>query len=78
MGQSNSNTIMKPHNEPIKYSNESNEWTNYMEWTHYKNLKKDEKYKLISDFCMVEGIFCYYLVMNMVIKKIVMQYLMNQ
>jgi hypothetical protein len=64
MGQSNSNTIIKPHNEPINYSNElieTNEWTNYMEWTHYKNLKKGEKYRLIIECYEFELIFCYYL-----------------
>jgi hypothetical protein len=64
MGQSNSNTIIKPHNEPIKYSNESiesNKWTNYIEWTHFKNLKKGEKYRLIIESYEFELIFCYYL-----------------
>jgi hypothetical protein len=64
MGQSNSNTIIKPHNKPIKYSNEpieTNEWTNYMEWTNFKNLKKGEKYRLIIECYEFELIFCYYL-----------------
>jgi hypothetical protein len=55
MGQSNSTTI-----EPIKYSNESNEWTNYMEWTNFKHLKKGEKYRLIFESVEFELIFCYY------------------
>ena len=38
----------------------SNEWTNYMEWTHYKNLKKGEKYRLIIECYEFELIFCYY------------------
>jgi uncharacterized C2H2 Zn-finger protein len=52
MGQSNSTTI-----EPIKYSNEC---TNYMEWTNFKNLKKGEKYRLIIECYEFELIFCYY------------------
>lgn len=55
MGQSNSIMI-----EPIQYS-DTNEWTNYMEWTNFKNFKKGEKYKLISQYCVLEGTFCYYL-----------------
>ena len=53
MGKSNSNDSV----EPIE-----NEWTNYMEWTRtdYKNLKKDEKYRLIYESYEFDLIFCYY------------------
>ena len=67
MGQINSNTMTNtmtnPYEtiEPIKYPNESNEWTNYMEWTNFKNLKKGEKYRLIIECYEFELIFCYYL-----------------
>ena len=66
MGQINSNTMTNtmtnPYEtiEPIKYPNESNEWTNYMEWTNFKNLKKGEKYRLIIECYEFELIFCYY------------------
>ena len=51
MGQSNSTTI-----ESI----ERNEWTNYIELTNFKNLKKGEKYRLIIECYEFELIFCYY------------------
>lgn len=58
MGQNESNTPAHyGHSfEPIK----SNEWTNYMEWTNFKNLKKGEKYRLIFESYEYELIFCYY------------------
>jgi hypothetical protein len=46
-----------------------------MEWTNFKNLQKGEKYRIIIESYEFELIFCYYLVVNMVIVKIVMQYL---
>jgi uncharacterized C2H2 Zn-finger protein len=58
MGQSNSNAITKP-TISINYS-ESNQWTNYMEWTNFKNLKKGEKYKVMIESYEFELIFCYY------------------
>jgi hypothetical protein len=51
MGQSNSIQPIKPI---------ESEWTNYMEWTNYKNLKKGEKYRLIYECYEFELIFCYY------------------
>jgi len=59
MGQRNSTTITNPY-ETID-SIEPNEWTNYMEWTNFKNLKKGEKYRLIIECYEFELIFCYYL-----------------
>jgi hypothetical protein len=58
MGQNESNTHAHcAHSfEPIK----SNEWTNYMEWTNFKNFKKGEKYRLILESYEFELIFCYY------------------
>ena len=58
MGQSNSNAITNP-TISINYS-ESNQWTNYMEWTNFKNLKKGEKYKVMIESYEFELIFCYY------------------
>ena len=58
MGQRNSTTITNPY-ETID-SIEPNEWTNYMEWTNFKNLKKGEKYRLIIECYEFELIFCYY------------------
>ena len=69
MGQSNSNYSIKP--EKIL---KTNELTNYMEWTNFKNLKEGEKYKLIFESVEFELIFMH-IVVNMVIVKIVMQYL---
>ena len=40
---------------------ESNEWTNYMQWTNYKNLKKGEKYRVMIESYEFDLIFCYYL-----------------
>ncbi len=54
MGQNNSNMITKP------YDTESNEWTNYIELTNFKDLKEGEKYKLIFESVEFELIFCYY------------------
>ena len=54
MGQNESNTVKYP-NTII-----SNELTNYMERTKYKNLKKGEKYKSICESYEFELIFCYY------------------
>jgi hypothetical protein len=41
--QSESNTMTKPYSIKI---NKSNEWTNYIEWTNFKNLQKGEKYRI--------------------------------
>ena len=54
MGQNESKTVN------YLISNESNEWTNYIEWTNFKNLKKGEKYRLIFESVEFELIFCYY------------------
>ena len=59
MGQRESTTMTNPYEiiEPI----EPSEWTNYIEWTNFKNLKKGEKYRLIIECYEFELIFCYYL-----------------
>jgi uncharacterized C2H2 Zn-finger protein len=56
--QSESNTITKPYSIKINKSNES---TNYIEWTNFKNLKKGEKYRILIESYEFELIFCYYL-----------------
>jgi len=55
MGQSESN-------KSTQISDNSDEWTNYMEWTRtdYKNLKKGEKYRITFESYEFEVIFCYY------------------
>lgn len=53
MGQSES--IESTH---ISY--DSDEWTNYMEWTNFKHLKNGEKYRIIFESYEFEVIFCYY------------------
>jgi uncharacterized C2H2 Zn-finger protein len=56
--QNESNTITKQYSIKI---NKSNEWTNYIEWTNFKNLKKGEKYRILIESYEFELIFCYYL-----------------
>ena len=56
--QIESNTMTKPYSIKII---KSNEWTNYMEWTNFKNLQKGEKYRIIIESYEFELIFCYYL-----------------
>jgi hypothetical protein len=56
--QSESNTMTKPYSIKI---NKSNEWTNYIEWTNFKNLQKGEKYRILIESYEFELIFCYYL-----------------
>ena len=55
MGQSNSNESIKP-----EHIHDTNKWTNYMEWTNFKDLKEGEKYKLTFESVEFELIFCYY------------------
>jgi hypothetical protein len=61
MGQRESKTKPILEIDKLYDSDKSNEWTNYIEWTHYKNLKKGEKYRLIVESYEFELIFCYYL-----------------
>jgi hypothetical protein len=58
MGQNESNKIEIP--ESIKSHFKTSQWTNYIEWTHFKNLKKGEKYRMIIESYEFELIFCYY------------------
>ena len=62
MGQTKSTSSLIEKNPEWSnvYCCKLDKWTNYMEWTNFKNLKKDEKYKVIFESYEFELIFCYY------------------
>ena len=61
MGQIQSQSQIESNAKPyLTNRTKSNEWTNYIEWTNFKNLQKGEKYRILIESYEFELIFCYY------------------